>query len=63
MIKLHPCPFCNEREDLEEHTDDYKEFNFKRVRCMNCGALGPDSSTWLKAQELWNLRRPWHDRG
>lgn len=58
-MNLKPCPHCGEEKDLEKHfvNDREDEFNFLRVRCMNCGALGPDASTWLKAQECWNERK------
>ena len=56
-MKLLLCPYCGEIDNLERHMDEGWNDNFVRVRCMNCGALGPDASTWLKAQECWNERK------
>ncbi len=51
---MKPCPFCGEEKDFEELVD---EDNFRRVRCMNCGALGPDCVTWLRAKAAWEERK------
>ena len=56
---LKPCPFHAppaEGQDFEKYEDPEWKSSFYRVRCMWCGALGPDASTWIKAQEAWNER-------
>jgi uncharacterized Zn finger protein len=59
MSDLRPCPFCWESKDLYVGlvfgADDY---SYEVVRCMNCGALGPEAMEGNKEQavRLWNDR-------
>ena len=43
------CPFC--RVGDVEMNGTYKSF---WVKCMNCGALGPDANGRTEAIKLWN---------
>jgi hypothetical protein len=56
-IALRPCPFCGEASlgvsgKCEMNLTGVKFF----VRCMSCGALGPDCSRELWAELAWNVR-------
>ena len=55
-IKLKPCPFCGEDEQITvalEDTEHGKEFS---VFCPTCGTDGPTGITERMAVELWNNR-------
>lgn len=51
MDELKPCPFCKRKELICEH-----EQYWYRVRCVNCGALGPKRGSSIWAKEEWNDR-------
>lgn len=56
-MKLNPCPFCGESEDLllqtlDAHTPDPTEI----VGCDACGTFGPPCEDATIARELWNRR-------
>jgi len=52
MIKLKPCPFCGEVENLSN------EGHY--VECSNCGATGPNKfpvPDQKLTDSLWNTRK------
>jgi len=53
---MKPCPFCGEQE-LEPWEIERFEDTMYRVYCTNCGALGPDASSWKKAVKEWDNRK------
>jgi len=55
--KVKPCPFCASddiRLDEETKKDHLSNFTYC---CNNCGAVGPNDLSLVKAAEMWNLRR------
>lgn len=57
-IKLLPCPFCGDVEDLScHHMHDDPRYNFI-VKCDNCGAESTDWGTEADAVKAWNRRAP-----
>lgn len=48
--KLHNCPFCF---SAELTMDEYLETSY-RVRCVKCGAYGPQQNNDFNAAKYWN---------
>ena len=58
-IKLKPCPFCGEREDIDYgiNTGTLKGFDY--VECQNCGAeihAIHKNGKAIAAIDAWNRR-------
>jgi hypothetical protein len=58
MSEIKPCPFCrctNERSELPvvSYPRMHGFYNWY-VRCLNCGAAGPDAPSRDEAVEKWN---------
>lgn len=47
------CPFC-ENEKNFEHVNSPE--NRSRVRCMDCGAEGPEAPSIIGAEKFWDKR-------
>lgn len=57
---VFPCPFCatsnsNSMLPLDSHQRLDGRMGFYR-RCLNCGTLGPESSSMEEATAKWNCR-------
>jgi Lar family restriction alleviation protein len=63
MIDVMGCPFCghDNEDDLLPHDmreDDYqRESPGCQMRCVSCGARGPEESNRREALESWNRRK------
>lgn len=60
-MKVKPCPFCGEREELSidylPSLDEESYLGDHAVRCDNCGAMGPACSLEIEAEKSWNNRK------
>lgn len=52
-IKLKPCPFCGEKENLEFN---HSCGDLVYVRCGRCTAFGPSGEGEDGAADEWNRR-------
>ncbi len=56
-IKLLPCPFCGEHEQIREHIDGTTLHPAYFIKCGSCGATAPWSDKGKEIDE-WNTRTP-----
>lgn len=54
MIKLKPCPFCGETENILTEFDS--DCNVRITHCDNCGAKSNWGNSEEDAKEEWNKR-------
>lgn len=49
-----PCPWCGEKIELEIRALGDEEYDECHVRCINCGAMGPEADNIIDAIKQWN---------
>ena len=57
IMNLKPCPFCGSEKEL---INDSKTLGFVSfVKCLECGAQGPEKHTNDSAIYAWGIRINW----
>ena len=53
MTELKPCPFCGGKRPYAI----VPMALYCYVKCKDCGARGPNETSDITAQEIWNQRK------
>jgi len=52
VLHIVPCPFCKSTMVFERS----RHMRLRHMRCLSCGATGPDAIPGKTAEQVWNER-------